>query len=141
MSRVRKVVVAVAATVVIILGVAAWWLLPIVTGPSLPVGATRLHITTEGPGLPFVCAAAALGPARVSTSGDELILVAVESGDTINVVWPSGFGAWRIDGRAVLADPWGHVVGREGDVLEGLGGGLGLGDDFHICPFGIPTEA
>ena len=76
----------------------------------------------------------------MSTSGDELILVSVESGDTLNVVWPSGFAAWRVDGRAVLADPWGHVVGREGDVLDGLGGGLGLGDDFHVCPFGIATK-
>jgi hypothetical protein len=25
-------------------------------------------------------------------------------------------------------------------VLDGLGGGLGLGDDFHVCPFGIPTK-
>ena len=47
----------------------------------------------------------------------------------------SGFAAWRVEGRAVVADPWGNVVGRDGDVLDSLGGG---GDDpFHICPFGI----
>jgi hypothetical protein len=140
MSRRRKAVIAVAVTGLIVLGAVAWWLMPLVTGPALPAGATRLHITTESPSLPFVCAAAALSPARVSTSGDELILVAAETGNPINVVWPSGFAAWRLDGRAVLADPWGHVVGREGDVLDGLGGGLGLGDDFHVCPFGIPTR-
>ena len=91
MSRRRKAVIAVAVTGLIVLGAVAWWLMPLVTGPALPAGATRLHITTESPSLPFVCAAAALSPARVSTSGDELILVAAETGNPINVVWPSGF--------------------------------------------------
>ena len=50
----------------------------------------------------------------VSTEGEELTLVSAESGETVRVVWPAGFGAWRIDGQAVVADPWGSVVGREG---------------------------
>jgi hypothetical protein len=82
---------------------------------------------------------ALLTPVRVATAGDELILVSVGSGDTVRVVWPSGFAAWRVGGRVVVADPWGNVVGRDGDVLDTLGGGLGVDDDFHICPFGIPT--
>jgi hypothetical protein len=73
----------------------------------------------------------------VATSGDELILVSVASGDTMRVVWPSGFAAWRVGGRSVVADPWGNVVGRDGDVLDSLGGGLGVDDAFLICPFGI----
>lgn len=47
--------------------------------------------------------------------------------------------AWRVGGRSVVADPWGNIVGRDGDVLEGLGGGSGADDVFHICPFGIKT--
>jgi hypothetical protein len=139
MSRRRKVLIVIAAAGVIVLGAAALRVLPLFTGPALPAGATRLHITTESPNLSFACAAAALAPVRVSTSGDELILVSVESGDTVKVVWPSGFAAWRVDGRSVVADPWGSVVGRDGDVLDSLGGGLG-DDEFHICPFGIVTE-
>ena len=33
-----------------------------------------------------------------------------------------------------------HAFNVEGDVLDGLGGGLGQDDAFHICPFGIVTE-
>lgn len=124
----------------IVLGVIGVRVLPLFTGPALPAGATRLHIATEPPNLGLSCMAALLAPARVAVAGDELILVSVETGTTLRVVWPAGFGAWLVDGRAVLADPWGSVVGRDGDVLDSLGGGLGLEDDFHICPFGIVTK-
>ena len=140
MSQRRKVAIAMVAVAVIILGVFAVRILPLFTGPQLPEGAIRLHIATEGPNLSFGCATALLSPARVSTAGDELILVSVESGDTVSVVWPAGFAAWQAAGRAVLSDPWGSVVGREGDVLDNLGGGLGVDDAFHICPFGIVTK-
>jgi len=140
MSRRRKVLIAIAAAGVLVLGAVGLRVLPLFTGPALPAGATRLHITTETPHLSFGCAAAGLSPVRVATSGDELILVSVDSGDTVRVVWPSGFAAWRVGGRSVLADPWGSVVGRDGDVLDSLGGGAGDDDGFHICPFGIVTQ-
>lgn len=120
---------------------ATWRIVPIFTGPAMPAGATRLAIATERPNLNLGCHTALLAPARVSTSGDALVLVTVDSGEIVNVVWPSGFGAWRAGGRAVLADPWSAIVGMDGDVLSGLGGGLGTDDLFHICPFGIPTRS
>jgi hypothetical protein len=134
------VLVSVLAVAMVVLAAAAWRVLPVFTGPALPAGATGLRIATERPNLTMGCAAALLSPARVTTSGDDLVLVTVESGEPVAVVWPAGFGAWRADGQAVIADPWGNIVGREGDVLEWLGGGMGLDDAFHICPFGIPTE-
>jgi hypothetical protein len=110
-------------------------LAPLWTGPPLPAGATRLHIATaSGPG--FGCTAALLAPVRIAASDDDLIVIGVASGEPVPVVWPSGFAAWRIDGRAVLAGPYGNVIGREGDVLDDLGGGGGPDGLFHVCGFG-----
>jgi hypothetical protein len=136
----RRILIGLAAIGLFFLAAVTIWALPMFTGPTLPAGATRLHIATERPGLTFGCAAALLSPVRVEAAGDDLAVVYVESGKRANVVWPAGFAAWRVDGRAVLADAWGRVVGRDGDVLDSLGGGLGLGDDFHVCPFGIVTH-
>jgi hypothetical protein len=136
----RRILIGLAATGLFVLAAVTIWALPMFTGPTLPAGATRLHIATERPGLTFGCAAALLSPVRVEAADDDLAVVFIESGKRANVVWPAGFAAWRVDGRAVLADAWGRVVGRDGDVLDSLGGGLGLGDDFHVCPFGIVTH-
>ena len=140
MSRRRMALTAIAATGVLVLVLVALRVTPLFMGPGLPSGAERLHITTAAPNLTSGCAAALLSPVHVLTDGDELILVSVDSGEPVRVVWPAGFGAWRIDGQAVVADPWGSVVGREGDVLDGLGGGEGLDQAFQICPYGIVTE-
>lgn len=137
MSRRRKALTAVVAVVLITIGAVGLRLLPIVTGPALPASATRLHIVTEQPRIALGCMTALLLPVRIATSGDDLVLINVESGDAVDVVWPSGFAAWRENGQAVLADPWGSIVGREGDVLDSLGGG---GSPFHICPLGMVTK-
>ena len=140
MSRRRKALTAIAATGIVVLALVGLRVAPLFIGPGLPAGAERLHITTAAPNLMMGCAAALLSPVRVSTDGQALLLASVETGETVRVVWPAGFGAWRIDGRAVVADPWGSVVGREGDVLDSLGGGEGLDQAFQICPYGIVTE-
>ncbi len=116
---------------------AALILVPLWAGPSLPAGATRLHIETGEPGPAFGCSAALLSPVRVATSGDELVLVSVETGNPIPVRWPGGHAAWRIDGSAVVADPYGRIVAREGQVRDDLGGGGGVDDRFNICGLGL----
>jgi hypothetical protein len=109
------------------------------TGPPLPIGAVRMDIATDQANFGLGCATALLSPVRVAVAGDNLILVSVESGTELPVVWPSGFAAWRIDGRAEIADPWGTVIGKEGQVFRGVGGGERIDDAFHICPFGLPN--
>ena len=141
MSRRRDIVIAFVAVGAIVLAVVALRVVPVFTGPALPAGATRLHILMERPNLSFGCAVALLAPVRVATSGVELVLISVGSGDTARVVWPSGFAAWRVGGRAVIADPWGTVIGWDGTVLEHLGGGVGTDDAFHICPYGLAPPA
>ena len=137
MTRRRKALVALSALGLVVVAALAAWIMPMIFGPAVPAGATRLSITTEAPGLTLGCPAALLAPVRVSTDGDALVLVNVDFGELVPVVWPAGFGAWRQDGRAAVVEPWGGIIGREGDVLDQLGGGLGAGDVFHICPLGL----
>lgn len=132
--RLRNVLLAVVAVTMV---GAALILVPLWAGPWLPAGATRLHIETGEPGPAFGCPTALLSPVRVATSGDELILVSVESGNPIPVRWPGGHGAWRGDGSAFVADPYGRIVAREGQVRDDFSGGVGVDDRFNICGLGL----
>jgi hypothetical protein len=137
MRRRRRVLIGLGIVVVLFAG-ATYRFSPLWSGPSLPAGATRLHIDTGSPHLvpAFGCPAALLSPSRIATTGDNLVLVTVESGGTVRVVWPSGYAAWRLDGRAELVARDGRLVGREGDILTGLGGGSADDGSFWVCEIG-----
>ncbi len=129
---------AILAGTVLLVAAATFRLSPLWPGPGLPPGATRLHIETAPPHLvpTLACNTALLAPARVASAGDALVLVSPATNETIAVVWPSGWAAWRLDGRAELVTRDGAIVGREGDTIGGFGGGVGDDDAFHVCIIG-----
>ena len=132
----RAVASIVVVLILLVVGLAR--LSPMWPGPSLPAGATALTLATEPAHLlpTMGCQTALLGPARVAVAGDSLVLVPEAGGDLINVVWPTGWAAWRLGGRAELVSRDGTVVGREGEVVSGYGGGVGTDDAFHVCEIG-----
>jgi len=123
----------------VLLAIALLMRSPLWPGPGLPDGATRLNIVTEAAHLvpTMGCPAALLGPMRIAPSGDDLIVRSEADGSSVAVVWPSGWAAWRIGGRAELVAHDGSVVAREGDLIENRFGG-GTYDDgaFHVCVIG-----
>ena len=120
---------------------------PTPPAPS-PSGATPLALPTEPPavalpsGAQYACDLALLLPVRVVAQGQAVAFVSVATGEQIRLVWPRGFSARRVEGRAEIVTPNGSVLAREGDVLSGLGGGS-PGTEFHICSVGgtiyLPT--
>ena len=76
-------------------------------------------------------------PDRIATVGEDLVVVPDGGSDPIAVVWPSGWAAWRLDGRAELVTRDGRLIGREGDLIEGFGGGVSTDDRFHVCDLGV----
>jgi hypothetical protein len=133
-----RLIAGVGLVVLGLLAFAALRLSPAGPDPDLPAGATPLRIATE-PGhlLPTnACDLALLEPTRIGTSGDSMVFANAETGNPVSVVWPAGWAAWRVDGRAVLVGRDGTVIGREGDVLPGYAGGVDDAGAFHVCIFG-----
>ena len=138
MFRRRSRIVAGLLVVLLLVAVGLARLSPMWPGPSLPPGATPLVLATEPAHLfpTMGCPTALLLPARVAVVGDALVIVPETGGDPLNVVWPTGWAAWRLGGRAELVSRDGTVVGREGDLVSGFGGGVGADDAFHVCVAG-----
>jgi hypothetical protein len=110
---------------------------PSPTGKTLPL---KIHNGTVPPG--HVCHAVGGEPARIERSGSELIFVSVKSGQPMAVYWPAGYSARLVDGVGELVADDGTVVGREGDVIDGLlvtDSGTGI---FIVCgpPDGLPAS-
>ena len=102
---------------------------------ALPLG---LAVEDPAPPLPsgahWACAQARAGPARLAQDGQTIVFVSLGAKITDDLVWPRGFTARLLDGRAELIGRDGSVIARDGDVLDGIGGGVGAtGDAFHVC--------
>jgi hypothetical protein len=126
------------AVVLLLVAVGLPRLSPMWPGPSLPPGAMPFALATEPAHLmpTMGCPTALLLPARAAVAGNALVLVPEAGGDPIKVVWPAGWVAWRLAGRGELVSRDGTVIGREGDIVQGFGGGVGTDDAFHVCVAG-----
>jgi hypothetical protein len=110
----------------------------ILAGCATDPRATRLHIETRpASGAATACELGALAPVRIERDGEEVVFVD-GTGARVSISWPFGFAAWLEYGRAVLYARDGSVVGREGDVLDTIGGGAAA-DGFHVCQVGVRT--
>lgn len=114
-------------------------------GPAaLPPGASPLSLRTQpSPIWRFpmggACALGLLLPVQVVRDGDALQFVSEADGQRVAVVWPGGFSARLLDGRAELVTPGGRVFAGEGDVLRYLYGAAADDGSTHLC-FGSPVE-
>jgi hypothetical protein len=78
----------------------------------------------------------ALLAVKIARSGDALVALNASDTSRVNVIWPHGFTAVLLNGSAEILSPQGTVVGREGDVLDNLGGGPDASGQFVICSIG-----
>lgn len=109
----------------------------------LPSGATLLELKTQPPPqwalIRGGCNVALILPMVIERRGGEMIFVEKDTNQQRPLSWPSGFSARVVDGTAELVTPDGGVLGREGDVLSTLKGGVGDNGDLLVC-FGSPDE-
>jgi hypothetical protein len=111
----------------------------LVAGCATDPLATRLVLQTAPEQPTQACDGAAATPFRIEHDGGEMMFVDVATGERRSVIWPFGFAAWLEFGMAVLYASDGSIVGREGDVLDNIGGAGVEGDGFHVCSVGVRT--
>ena len=106
-------------------------------GCATDLRATRLVLQTETVARGGACDDATLATVRVARDGDAIAFID-GTGAQVSIIWPFGFAAWLEYGRAVLYASDGSVVGREGGVLDTIGGSVDAAG-FHACKVGVRT--
>ena len=100
---------------------------------------TRLGLRTAESQVGSTTCPAAATRFRIERDGSEMVFVDAGSDEPWPVVWPFGFAAWLEFDLAVLYASDGTVVGREGDVLDNIGGAEVEGGAFRVCSVGART--
>ena len=96
---------------------------------AVPDGLSLAIKTEPNPPTSNACMEAVLADAHVTHRGRELVTV---SGLGVEIVWPYGYTARLVDGKALVLDAGGNPVVREGETFDG-GGGFGADDAWHLC--------
>lgn len=105
---------------------------PGITGERLAIETRAFNVA------PGSCPTGLAAPFRIERDRSELVFVDVGSRQRLSIAWPFGFAAWVENGRAVLYASDGMVVGREGDILDNIGGGSTPGGDgILVCAIGV----
>jgi hypothetical protein len=103
----------------------------------LPSGATPLSLRTEPwklwPIGGFGCPMALISPIRVERDGTTMTFASVEGPGQVPVVWPHGYSARLLAGRAELVAPDGSVLAAEGATISNLSGGAADNGDLLLC--------
>jgi hypothetical protein len=133
--RVVRWVLGLFVVVAVLAGAAVFFFVPY-RPASLPAGAMPLTLRTQPwklwP-LSFGCGMAGLTPIRVQRDGVSMVFADEAGGNPLQVVWPSGYSARLMNGRAELLPPDGSVLARDGDVISGLASGAADNGDLLVC--------
>ena len=130
------VLVGVAAVALVVVGA---YLLGRPAEPApLTVGAAPLSLRTTPPewsfpGVPRGCPLAAVLPVRLMREGESISFATADGGEPVPLVFPFGFTARLVAGRAELVSPSGAVLAREGEAVSGLMGSAADNGDFILC--------
>ena len=94
------------------------------------------------PGIPQACAAALFQPFRLGvdpSASRQVWGVYEHDGRRFEIRWPPGFKVGGLPGAAEVIDPFGNVVGRNGQLIEDAGGAIG--DPALVCAIGGKSYA
>jgi len=120
--------------VTVVAGVAVFLFVPYQPA-SLPAGSVPLTLRAQPWRLlpSFGCPLALLTPIRVERDGVSMVFADEASGSRVQVVWPNGYSARLLNGRAELIPPDGSVLARDGDVISSLTAGAADNGDYLVC--------
>jgi hypothetical protein len=127
--RHRAVVAVVGLALILVIGLVGYRTVIALTATPLSLSTASASEPIEHPQL---CPPALSVPLVGGQADGRMIFRRASDGTEAKIVWPRGFSARLVYGKAELVDANGNVAAREGDTLSIPGGGA-PGDEFDVC--------